>query len=660
MSVNSIFSRVRLSGMASGLDTDAIIRDLMKAERIPLDRAIQQNQLIEWRRDDYREIHSLLDEFNRSYMDVVNTSGNMRSQAQYKKFLTSVSSGSGIKTDLLTATATVGAKSGAHTIIIKNIAAAASSRSNGAVSADLQSRDIRGDLELNGKKIKIQFDGTIREIEFNSDYTISEKVSGDEFAADFKALITEAFGAGIDGGSKVEVLYDEETGRLTANTAAGSNKIVLMSSPEQDALDELGFNNFASNRISLSATLEELSRGLKNNLTFYDDSGVNKIKFTINGKEFAFSSDTRLDTMLNTINNDNDANVEMSYDAISDKFSITAKELGAGKTISVSNTWGNFFGAAGAAGIDHEVNGFGENGQDAIVNLNSVDIVRSTNSFTENGIAFNLLKAAPGETITVGLTLDIDGAYNNIKTFIDSYNKILDKLNTKLLEKYDKDYAPLTDEQKTAMSESEIEKWEEKAKNGLLSNDSIINKIINDMRTKLLEPVEGVNISLFSIGISSKSYLDRGKLTVNESKLKAALQSDVDSIAELFTKKSEEYPNYSRRLSAAEQNTRYAQEGIANRLFDIVQENISIMMDSNGKKGILLEKAGLTGDSTEFTSILSKQLAENAKLMGRWEEKLFKTEEYYLKKFSAMETALSKMYSQSSWISNLYANNNTY
>ena len=151
MLTNGIFNRVRLTGMASGLDTDAIIRDLMKAERIPLERSIQQKQLLEWRRDEYRKIYGILDEFNKSYMDVLNSSSNMRSELQYKKFVVSVTGSNGLASGAVSADGTPGTVSGTHTIIVKDLATAAPSYSAGRVTAALTSGDIRGELNLAGK-----------------------------------------------------------------------------------------------------------------------------------------------------------------------------------------------------------------------------------------------------------------------------------------------------------------------------------------------------------------------------------------------------------------------------------------------------------------------------------------------------------------------------
>ncbi|MBC7766356.1 MAG: flagellar filament capping protein FliD, partial [Hyphomonadaceae bacterium] len=225
-------------------------------------------------------------------------------------------------------------------------------------------------------------------------------------------------------------------------------------------------------------------------------------------------------------------------------------------------------------------------------------------------------------------------------------------------EKYDKSYAPLTDDQRSAMNEADIKLWEDKAKTGLLRNDPTLQKIVRDLRMQLIDPVAGVSISLSSIGIASQSYTDQGKLTINETKLKQAILKDPDSVMSLFSKQSTTLPDYDRKATMLERTPRFKEEGIANRLFDIIQDNISIMMDSSKKKGYLLEKAGMAGDSTDLTSSMSKLINDETIKVADWEIKLSKKEDAYLRKFSKMETALNKFNSQSSWIASQLSGSN--
>ena len=198
------------------------------------------------------------------------------------------------------------------------------------------------------------------------------------------------------------------------------------------------------------------------------------------------------------------------------------------------------------------------------------------------------------------------------------------------------------------MSENDIEKWENKAKTGLLRNDSILGKIVYDMRKAMYEAVDTLQLS--NIGITSDMYVAKGKLVIDETKLKQAIQNDADGVAALFSRQSTSYPTYTRDLSYEEMAVRYSEEGLVYRLYDIVEKNVSIMRDSAGRKGILLEKAGLEGDVSEYTNSFYKQIKDYDLKIKDINEKLIKKEENYYRKFSQLEKVVSQMNMQSNWI----------
>src|SRR5690606_350529 len=116
------------------------------------------------------------------------------------------------------------------------------------------------------------------------------------------------------------------------------------------------------------------------------------------------------------------------------------------------------------------------------------------------------------------VTSDPTKAVELIKGFVEKYNDLLDKLNAKLSEKREYDYEPLTDLQKEAMTEDEIKRWEEKAKSGLLSGDNILRSIVTGFRNAMIGAVEDAGMTLADIGIKSNSWVDRGKLYIDEDK----------------------------------------------------------------------------------------------------------------------------------------------
>lgn len=635
-SINPAANKFRLSGLASGLDTDQMVKDLMSVEKIPLNKLYQKKQLAEWKRDDYRSVTNLLRGLKDEFFNITKSASNMLSESSFKKF-TGTSSDSTIVSVSGNASSTMVS----HTISVFNLASAARAESGSGVTDALRG-NVVSDYNLSGKKLQITLDGVTREITLdNYTFTSGTPASSDivsKASTGLQALVDKAFGAG-----KIVVSYDGNTQKLKFDTTGGASKLTLNGG---DALNGLGFAAGASNRLDVSQSLETLQTKFATDLTFNADG---KLKFKINSTEFTFDKSTSLASMMNTINSSSDVNVNIKYDESTDKFVITAKQMGAGDNIIIdaASQEGSFFGAGGASGI-----GTGSattsQGADATVKIDDQLIKRSSNSFTVNGINYNLLKAHSNpntQSETVSLSLDTDSIYNNIKGFVDKYNDIISKINTKLDEKYDRDYQPLTDDQKSNMKAEDITKWEEKAKIGLLRNDQLLQDITYSMRRALSDSVSGISSNLASIGITTGAYTEKGKLIIDETKLKAAISNDPEAISELFTKKSD--ISYSSTLTSEQRAKRYSEEGLANRLSDIFNDNIR----TTDGKGSLLEKAGIQGDRTEFDSIIYDEINGYNKSISSLLEKLADKENKYYAKFAALEQAISKMNAQSSWLS---------
>jgi flagellar hook-associated protein 2 len=404
-------------------------------------------------------------------------------------------------------------------------------------------------------------------------------------------------------------------------------------------LNHLGLTEGQSNRLSLNTPLITI-KGLFSDSNFENGNA----EFKINGEVITIKSTDTLKQVFDKINNNEKAKAKISYDEITDKITLTSTVTGAGSNLDIDDISGNFL---TALNLNKEVQG-----TDAMVSINGEDLVRSTNNFTVNGVTYNLHKAhgaeSSGDTITVAQ--DTESVINNIKSFIEEYNKLIDSINGKVGEKYNRNYQPLTDAQRDEMDEKEIEKWEKQAKTGLLRNDSILQQLTLAMRTALYEKVEGVSISLKDIGIESKSYADKGKLYLDEDKLKNALLSKPDEVAKLINGVSAENPSYSRTASAEQRADRYSKSGVLQRLSDIIENHVSTLRDKDGRKGILLEKAGIEGDLSNTKNLISDQLKDYDDRINNMIAKLTRKEENYYKKFSALETMLAQMNQQSSWL----------
>jgi len=250
------------------------------------------------------------------------------------------------------------------------------------------------------------------------------------------------------------------------------------------------------------------------------------------------------------------------------------------------------------------------------------------------------------EPIEVRLSPDTDGLIEKISSFVDKYNEIIEMVNGKLDEKKDYDYKPLSEDEKEAMTEDEIELWEERAKSGLLGSSSELQNIARNMRTLIYEPIEGLDISLRDIGIkTSSNYKENGKLTIDEDQLKESINNNYSKVVDLFTKSSDiSYKD------GAKRSQRTAESGIAHRIYDVLQDNIRTTRNTSGKKGVLLEKAGLEGDTTEFTNMMNNKIKQYDSRIDDLIEYLNDRENYYYQMFAQMEKAMTEMQTQSSWL----------
>ena len=634
---NALNSKLRVSGLSSGLDTDSIIKALLAADRAKVDKVKQQKTLLQWKQDDYRTITTQLKSLTSTFMDVVNPSTNMRSASNYKAY--SATATSKVSTDATAATVSASstAVTGSHTLNITRLATTSNAVSSTAVSDALVGGDITLPVDFGtGKDFNITLNGTTKNIKLTGSYaSIGDASSG--LVKAVQDAVNTSFGTG-------KITIGNSGNALTFTSVATSAGKLELATGTTDALASLSFSNGATNRISTSTTLANLNT--VNNPIFDGDT---EVKFSINGTDFSFASTTSLSNVMSAINS-SAANVTMSYSEVADKFTLTSKTYGAGQNIDITNTSGNFFGAASITGLS---NTQVSEGLDAQVTIDGTALVRSSNNFSVDGITYNLNRTTTGsvtnDDITINVGQDVDTVYNKIKSFIDKYNEVISNINTKLSEERDTDYTPLTDDQRAAMSETDIATWESKAKSGLLRNDSMLNSISYNLRRTLSDSIAGVTGSLASIGISTGAFSEKGKLSIDETKLKAAIRDNPDKVAGLFANESSTV--YSRTLTSSQRATRYSESGFVSKMYDIIQDNISILRDNNGKKGSLLEKAGFVGDITEYNNIIYSDMKTQDTLISALATKISDKETALYTKFSAMEKALAAMNSQSSWLS---------
>jgi len=646
MSVNSLYGStpIRFGGIATGLDTETIIKDLMCIEQMKVEKLYQEKTRTEWLREDYRRIINKLKDFKDTRFDVLKPSTYMLSSNTYRAFKVTSTN-----TDFVEVSARSGASTGTTTIEwIESLATSAYLTTGSAtpdsvddyVSAPLSSTTRLGEhgLQLEGEKLTLALDGVSRTITFSSNYAGLDET--ESFEGEFQALLDSAFG---ENRIKVEVAGDGSI-ELTAL----NNSTIAVTGGTVNALSDLQLSAGMSSRANLDAAIA--NAGLNKTVSFGTGG---KLVFEINGVPFEFNSSTTLREIMSEINN-SDAGVTLSYSSLTDSFTLKANATGAGKTIEIVNKEGNFFGSDSVIGITQSE---ADNGTDAKLSINNTVIFRSTNNFTIDGLNYNLKAVYNGDpAINVTTEYDVSSVVDNIKGFVEQYNEVIDTIHKKLSEERFRDFYPLTEEQKAEMKEKEIELWEGKARSGLLRGDRLLESMVLEMRRALADAVEGVGLSLSSIGIKTGSYTEKGRLVIDEKALTDALRNHGDKVERLFAAQSE--ISYSPNLTSTERAQRYKESGLMHRISDILNNYIRTTRDSDGKKGILLEKAGITNDVTEYQNMLNDKIKSIDWRIENAMRLLQSKEESYWRQFTAMEKAIQQMNAQSAWLMQQMGNSN--
>ncbi|NMC31984.1 MAG: flagellar filament capping protein FliD [Veillonellaceae bacterium] len=366
--------------------------------------------------------------------------------------------------------------------------------------------------------------------------------------------------------------------------------------------------------------------------TLADQFGISgsfdiKVANTENSTTVTVKSTDSIYDFVQKLNNAG-AGVAANYDATLDRFFLSTTNTGANSGID--------FTGSSTAGLNFlkdnlKIDTTAASGKNAKFSLDGVALEQQSNSFTISGVSYKLKATNEGSPIAVGVSADIDKTIENVKAFVDSYNTMLSKVNAALKETRYKDYAPLTSAQRADMTETEAKQWDAKAQSGMLYNDSILRQAVDNIRSDVSTPVSGLTgkyTSAAAIGITTGSYTEGGKLYIDETKLRTALTADPNAVYKIFG-------------ADGDSNS---QDGITVRLYDTLKTTLDKIKSEAGVS------AGVSDDTK---SVLAKQINQYTDDMADLSDRLDELQDKYYNQFSAMETALSKMANQSSWLSSM-------
>lgn len=658
---------MRLSGLVSGMDTEAVVEQLMNAQRLKTKKVQNKITTTEWKQEQWKALNAKI------YALYTGQLSKLRMQGTYavKKAISS-------NTAKVDVTAGSSAPEGTHIIKVKQLA------SSQFVTGDKLNTDNKGNqISTSTKLVDLGFDvseGTTIHIK-NGNKQVNLDIRGNTTVGDFvNSLKNAGLNASYDTGQKRFFISSKASGAENAfEITTSSSALTQSKNAIRDFLSYDSLSGSSKQKVDgylasyLNDTLTEGDReAIKNNLLDIKNQQV-KVQFIndyIKDEDNILAVTDEVRAQLEEgLAEGETLDDDVLQAAIKDRLRQDA-EAAVAAWESNEVTEGNIFTAAEeeldtllsvyANASDDPVSqtgslaslGLGEisknnegiveisgnpqaaliQATDAIIIYNGAELSGASNNFTVNGLTLNLKGVTAGlntvgteddEIINISVTGNTDAVYDMIKDFVKTYNELLKEMNESYNAASSRGYDPLTDEERAKMTDDQIEKWEEKIKSSLLRRDDTLGSLINLMRSTLNETVtvNGKSYSLSSFGIVTQSYTEKGLLHISgdaddasvanmENKLMEALTNNPDELMQVMTK-------------------------IADNLYGSLMDKM---------KSSTLSSALTVYNDKEISNNLTNYKSDLKKL----EAKLLEIENKYYKQFAAMESAMAKMNSQSS------------
>ena len=377
-----------------------------------------------------------------------------------------------------------------------------------------------------------------------------------------------------------------------------------------------------------------------------DGEKIYEYSLQINDETLTFNQDSTVEKIISTINS-SDAGVEVSFSKTTNQFNLTAKETGSAGRIEIAENGlaGALFGKVNEKGGDAEFT--------ATINGKTTTYTRSSNTVELDGLTVTLegkfdavyKTGADGKPTTEidgtqGVTFtsktDTDTIVDVIKQMVTDYNAMVTEVKKAYsdmpLQKSDgSKYEPLTAEDEADMTESEIKAYEEKAKTGILFMDRELSSLYSALRGAVVG--DGDPAYLREIGISTSYKEGLTTISLDENKLRQALETDLDGVRDAFTKSGEN----------------------GNGLMASIQEVTDRYAATTGAtKGILIEKAGSKySAASALDNTMQDKLEDLDEQIARWQDKMSNKVDYYTNKFTQLEVLINQMNAQSSALAGL-------
>ncbi|MBQ8086697.1 MAG: flagellar filament capping protein FliD [Lachnospiraceae bacterium] len=654
---------IRMTGLASGMDTQALVSQLSEAYQKKVDNAKKAQTKAEWKKAVWADLNTKLQNFYKGALSTFKATGTYKAKSVSGDL-------SGIKI-----TAGNKAVNGNHKVKVVKTASAqmwtgkqiTKSANGSAVTVksttyeaigsntytdeegNTKSRTIGSLVDANGDSLSRKLDGVSFKVGDSAEVVVSAKADetiddmvrkvneqlsdqGTGLTAEFKngafvftntnepGQTTEADGTVVTVPKDVTIKASDANSATVLGISVDGTK-VPGKKDDTDTDNTLKTSTIAYEKVETQGTSIKSSTKVSDLLGDKwpgDSTSITIVDKDGNEKTVSIDKNMTLNGLANAMA---EKGVNASYDENQGRFYVSSTNTGEDYKFSFGGN-ADVIDVIGLAEPEGKIDA-----SSARIEYNGVEYKSNTNNFSINGLTFEV--SEEGKEMQFSVNNDVDGIYNKVKDFLKEYNSLLKEMNTLYNASSSRGYDPLTSDEKDTMSEDEVKEWEKKIKDSLLRRDDKLSSFTSNFRTIMNKSVEvdGKRYSLSSFGINTGDWGERGLLHLDgdpddsttagiDDKLKAAIVDNPEAVTKTFA-------------------------ALGNELY-------SYLMKAQAKT--------TTSSSQTFYDDLTldadiKTQKENVKKM---QEKMQDEEDKYYKQFAAMETAMSKLQSQQSYLSGLF------
>lgn len=610
---------IRITGLNSGLDTDSIVQELVSAHRLKTEKYQKAQTKLEWTQDTWKEMNTKIYGFYSKTLSNLRYGTNIGKQKTTKvsddtKATVSADASvvNGTQTLKINKLATAGYLTGAK-LELKN-------------GEKLTAETTLGALGVKNGELTIKVGDEEKAVTVSADMTIekfTEALKEQGITASFDKGQQRFFLSSSDSGAENDfefVANGTEDLLLLKQLGLATTEQMMQEVTDKDMNEYLQFMTMEKAGVTAGVTYEaylEMSEEEKaENWSQWetDFSAKTDDEKATAEKEAKVAIAQSFDVGLNVDESkyEDESYVEERIEALKEEYykNLVASDKYKEEKLKYATK---------------------TDASDAEIELNGAVFTSDSNEFSINGL--KITATGVSDLMTITTSTDVDKIYDTIKDFIGEYNTLVNAMESAYNADSAKGYEPLTDDEKSEMSEEEVEKWEKKIKDSLLRRDDTIGSILSSMSMSMSSVIEidGKKYSLSSFGINTNSYFSRVEnesysyhidgnkdddaTATNEDKLRKAIEENPEAVGEFFKELATKvYETLDQRMKTSELSSAY-----------------TVYNDKQMKE-----------EYDDYTDTIKK-----------WEEKLKDLEDYYYKQFSAMETALAELNSQTNSLASL-------